>query len=113
MNQSDSFALTFVSEVEERSVALYWTTERAAKLIVSKLRLRIGLWIEEVARVELVVRKNSNREPWKSFVPDLVTIFTIAPELRPYSASKFERIAASEIASIGRIVAEFRKHRLR
>src|SRR5690348_16761777 len=53
--QSDSFALALVSEVEERLVALDWTTERAAELIVAKRRLRIRFWIEDVARVELIV----------------------------------------------------------
>jgi len=31
-------------------------------------------------------RKNSNAEPWKSLVPDLVTTLTTAPPARPNSA---------------------------
>ena len=53
--QSDTFALTFVSEIEERPVVDDWTTERAAKLIVAKLGLRIGFGVEDIARVEFVV----------------------------------------------------------
>src|SRR5689334_4216884 len=53
--QSDSFALAFVSEIEERAIAHDWTTERAAKLVVAKLSLRVGFGVEEVARVEFVV----------------------------------------------------------
>jgi hypothetical protein len=31
---------------------------------------------------------NSKTEPWKSFVPERVTVFICAPELRPNSAEK-------------------------
>jgi hypothetical protein len=31
--------------------------------------------------------KNSNALPWNLFVPDLITALTIAPEVRPNSAS--------------------------
>src|SRR5689334_22710570 len=53
--QPDSFALAFVSEVEERLIAFDWTTNRAAELIVAKRRLRIWFGIEDITCVELVV----------------------------------------------------------
>src|SRR5215467_13423038 len=37
-----------------------------------------------------VSRKNSNPSPCTSFAPDRVAMFTIAPELRPYSALNVE-----------------------
>src|SRR5689334_20836747 len=53
--QSDSFALTFVSEVKERLISFDRTTNRAAELIVAERSLRIWFGIEDVPRVELVV----------------------------------------------------------
>ena len=55
--QAYAFALAFVSEVKERAIAHDWTTDRAAKLIIAKLSLRIGFGVEEVTRVEFVVAK--------------------------------------------------------
>src|SRR5713226_10721804 len=52
--QTDALPLTFISEVEEGSIALDRTAERATKLIVSKCGLDIWLGIENVARVEFV-----------------------------------------------------------
>src|SRR5437868_5801258 len=33
-----------------------------------------------------LLRRNSYALPWKELVPDLMTAFTVAPRLRPYSA---------------------------
>src|SRR3954468_11570997 len=51
------------------------------------------------------LRQYSINEPCNALVPLLVTILTIAPELRPYSASVFDKTRNSATASIGRIVA--------
>jgi len=34
----------------------------------------------------LSLRRNSNADPWKSFVPERITMINCAPELKPYSA---------------------------
>ena len=47
--------MAFIGEVEKCLVPFYRTTECAAKLIVSKCSVRIGLWVEYVASIELVV----------------------------------------------------------
>src|SRR6266481_8464770 len=41
------------------------------------------------------LRMNSNREPWKLFPPLRVTTLMEAPELRPYSAEKFDDLTAT------------------
>jgi hypothetical protein len=89
------------------------TTQSAAELIVSKCCLCVRLWIEKVACVEFVISEELEERTVKIIRADFVTMFTMAPELRPYSDSKFESIAASEIASIGRMVAGVPNTRLR
>src|SRR5690348_2666617 len=51
------------------------------------------------------LRQYSINEPCQVLVPLLVTILTMAPELRPYSASVLDNTRNSATASIGRMVA--------
>src|SRR5512140_2460652 len=73
---------------------LLWKTSCGAGLVLKKLRASSPL-----------LRKYSYAVPCSEFVPDLVTIFTVAPELRPNSASVELMTETSCSASMGRIVA--------
>ncbi len=47
---------------------------------------RAGSWLKKFRASRTSLRKNSKASPWNSLVPERVAMFTIAPELRPYSA---------------------------
>ena len=56
-----------LSQVSDAGALACWKMSRASKALL---------------------RRNSNAEPWISFVPDLVTTLTTAPAEAPYSAEK-------------------------
>src|SRR5215467_16012707 len=60
------------------------------KLAPNWLRLngdcRDGDGLKKFLASTALLRRNSNSSPWYLSVPERVAIFTIAPELRPYSA---------------------------
>src|SRR5262249_26354757 len=55
--ESDSLTLPFVAEEPERSVFHKRTAQRYPELIVPEGRLRVGLCIEKVPRIQCVVPK--------------------------------------------------------
>src|ERR1700687_2000945 len=52
-----------------------------------------GLALKKLRASSALLRKDSNNDPCKPFVPDFVTMLTIDPEFRPYSASVLFRTA--------------------
>src|SRR6185369_7011545 len=69
--QAYAFALTFVAREPERLVFDDGPAGGEAELVVSKSRLRIGLGVEEVARVEPVVTEELEQRAVKVVGPGL------------------------------------------